>query len=70
MQPQLSVAYERFQQLVSDTLLLLPGLGIAIVVFVLFLGFARAPGGWCSASTPGATSTTWCWCLAAFPSGA
>lgn len=37
MNPSLSVAYERFQQLAMETLRLLPGLAVAAVVFVLFL---------------------------------
>jgi small-conductance mechanosensitive channel len=41
MNPQLRIAYERFQQLTSDTLSLLPSLGIGLLVFILFLVAAQ-----------------------------
>ncbi|MBZ2209761.1 mechanosensitive ion channel family protein [Massilia sp. R798] len=41
MSSQLTVAYERFEQLGNEALRLLPGLGIAIAVFVVFLVLAR-----------------------------
>lgn len=37
MSPHLSVAYQRFEQLSTEALRLLPGIGIAVVIFVLFL---------------------------------
>ena len=37
MSAPLSVAYQRFEQLGAETLRLLPGLGIGLVVFLLFL---------------------------------
>lgn len=37
MSPQLSIAYERLEQLGTEALHLLPSIGIALVVFVLFL---------------------------------
>lgn len=37
MSPPLSVAYERFGQLATETLRLLPAIGIAIVIFIVFL---------------------------------
>jgi len=41
MNSQLAVAYARFEQLGTETVRLLPGLGIAIGVFVLFLVLAH-----------------------------
>lgn len=41
MNPQISLAYQRFEQLAAEALILLPGLGIAIVVFMLFLAAAH-----------------------------
>ena len=41
MQPQLEFAYQRFGELVEQTLRLLPGIAIAIVVFTVFLFAAR-----------------------------
>ncbi len=37
MKPHLAVAYARFEQLSIETLRLLPGIGIAVVIFILFL---------------------------------
>lgn len=37
MNPQLSLAYTRFEKMAADALLLLPGLAIAAVVFLLFI---------------------------------
>ncbi|QYF92997.1 mechanosensitive ion channel family protein [Massilia sp. PAMC28688] len=41
MNIQLSIAYERLEQLGHEALRLLPGIGIAIVIFILFLFVAR-----------------------------
>lgn len=37
MDSQLSLAYERFEQMLKEALLLLPGIGIAAVIFIAFL---------------------------------
>lgn len=37
MNPQLTLAFDRFEQMGRDVLLMLPGLGIAVAVFVLFV---------------------------------
>lgn len=41
MQPQLAIAYERFGELGEQTWRMLPGMGIAVCVFALFLFAAR-----------------------------